>query len=118
MGKMFNLLKEGLEEAIAYERGLSKNVKVKKIRIDTGEIPEQPKEYQAEDIKRLRKKLNCSQGLLAAYLNVSLNTIQAWEQGTRKPNHATLRLIEIIDRGPRFLASLIGTENKRTHLRR
>ena len=35
MGKMFELLKEGLEEAIAYERGLSKNVRVKKKRIDT-----------------------------------------------------------------------------------
>lgn len=111
MGKMFDLLKEGLDEAIAYERGLSKKAKVKKIRIDTGDIPNQPKEYQADDIKHLRIKLNCSQSLLAAYLNVSLNTIQAWEQGARKPNHAALRLLEIMDKGPTFLASLIGTEN-------
>jgi putative transcriptional regulator len=83
MSKLFDLLKEGLEEAISYEKGLSKNVRVKKVRIDTGEIPNQPKEYQAADIKRLRKKLNCSQSLLAAYLNVSLNTIQAWEQGAQ-----------------------------------
>jgi hypothetical protein len=69
MGKMFDLLKEGLEEAIAYERGLSKNVRVKKVRIDTTEIPQHPKEYQAEDIKHLRDKLNCSQNLFAAYLN-------------------------------------------------
>lgn len=112
MGKMFNLLKEGLEEALAYERGLSKKVRVKKVRIDTGEIPDQPKDYQADDIKHLRKKLNCSQSLLAAYLNVSLNTIQAWEQGVRKPNHAALRLLEIMDKGPQFLVSLIGAENK------
>lgn len=113
---MFDLLKEGLEEAIAYERGLSKNAKVKKVRIDTGEIPAQPKDYQADDIKHLRAKLNCSQNLLAAYLNVSLNTVQAWEQGARKPNHAALRLLEIIDKGPNFLASLI--ENKRKCLNR
>jgi len=117
MSKMFDLLKEGLDEAVLYEKGLSKNVRVKKVRIDTGEIPDQPKEYQAEDIKRLRKKLNCSQSLLAAYLNVSLNTIQAWEQGSRNPNHATLRLLEIIDRGPQFLASLIGAKSKGKHLR-
>lgn len=30
MSKMFDLLKEGLEEAIAYEKGRSKNVRVKK----------------------------------------------------------------------------------------
>lgn len=116
MAKMFDLLKEGLEEAIAYEKGLSKNARVKKVRVDTGEIPKQPKEYQSADIKRLRKKLNCSQGLLAAYLNVSLNTIQAWEQGARKPNHAALRLLEIMDRGPKFLVSLIGNESKGKHL--
>lgn len=118
MGKMFNLLKEGLEESIAYERGLSKNVKVKKIRIDAGEIPNQPKNYQADDIKHLRAKLNCSQSLLASYLNVSLNTVQAWEQGARKPNHSALRLLEIMDKGPKFLASLIGTENKRKRINR
>lgn len=112
---MFDLLKEGLEEAIAYERGLSKNVRVKKKRIDVDAVPEQPKEYEATDIRNLRKKLNCSQSLLAAYLNVSLNTIQAWEQGTRKPNHAALRLLEIMDKGPKFLSALLG-EHKRKHL--
>jgi putative transcriptional regulator len=109
---MFDLLKEGLEEAIAYEKGFSKKARVKKLRIDTAEIPDQPKEYQAKDIKVLRKKLHCSQGLLAAYLNVSLNTIQAWEHGVRKPNHAALRLLEIVDKGPQFLAALIGMNDK------
>lgn len=106
MSKMFDLLKEGLEEAIAYEKKLSKNVRVKKVRIDTTEIPQHPKEYNANDIKRIRNKLNCSQNIFAAYLNVSLNTIQAWEQGFRRPNHAALRLLEIIDKGPKFLTSL------------
>jgi putative transcriptional regulator len=117
MGKMFDLLKEGLEEAKAYERGLSKNVRVKKKRIDVDAIPKQPQEYQASDIRKLRKKLNCSQSLLAAYLNVSLNTIQAWEQGIRKPNHAALRLLEILDKGPKFLACLLE-EHKGKHLSR
>ena len=49
---------------------------------------------------------------MAAYLNVSLNTIQAWEQGVRSPGHAALRLLEIIDKGPKYLASMIGTEHK------
>lgn len=118
MVRMYDLLKEGLEEAIAYEKGRSKNVRVKKVRIDSAEIPEHPKDYQADDIKRLRKKLNCSQSLLAAYLNVSLNTIQAWEQETRRPNHAALRLLEIMDKGPNFLASMIGIENKGNRLSR
>lgn len=112
MSKMFNLLKEGLEGAIAYEKGLSKRARVKKIRIDTTDIPQNPKEYQAGDIKNLRNKLNCSQNLFAVYLNVSLNTIQAWEQGTRSPSHAALRLLEIIDKGPKFLTALTGQSRK------
>lgn len=113
MGKMFNLLKEGLEEAIAYEKGISKKARVKKLRIDTSNVPQPPKEYHANDIKRLRNKLNCSQQVLAACLNVSLNTIQAWEQGFRCPNHASLRLLEIIDKGPLFLSTLTRMPIKR-----
>lgn len=113
MGKMFDLLKEGLEEAIAYEKGLSKKARIKKIRIDTATIPEHPKEYNANDIRRMRKKINCSQNMFAAYLNVSLNTVQAWEQGFRHPNHSALRLLEIIDKGPAFLSSLFKMPQKR-----
>jgi putative transcriptional regulator len=113
MGKMFDLLKEGLEEAIAYEKGVSKNVRVKKVRIDTAKVPNHPKEYLANDIKRIRSKLNCSQNMLAACLNVSLNTIQAWEQGTRRPSHAALRLLEIMDKGPKFLTSLTEISHQR-----
>lgn len=112
MSKMFSLLKEGLEEAIAYEKGHARNVKVKKIRIDTSDVPKHPKEYEANDIKRLRNRLNCSQNMFTAYLNVSLNTIQAWEQGFRRPNHAALRLLEIIDKGPKFLISLTRLSSK------
>lgn len=107
MGKMFDLLKEGLEEAIAYEKGNSKKARVKKVRIDNTKVPNHPKEYTASDIKRMRNKLNCSQNIFAAYLNVSLNTVQAWEQGFRRPTHSALRLLEIIDKGPVFLNSLI-----------
>lgn len=114
MGKMFELLKEGLEDAIAFEKGLSKKTRVKKVRIDNSEIPEQPKEYGANDIKHLRSKLNCSQNILAAYLNVSLNTVQSWEQGIRHPNHATLRLLEILDKGPIFLTTLTKSQRRST----
>lgn len=113
MGKMFDLLKEGLDEAIAYEKGLSKKAKVKKVRIDTAEVPRHPKEYTVNDIKRIRNKLNCSQNVFAAYLNVSLNTIQAWEQGFRRPSHASLRLLEILDKGPKFLISLTELSQNR-----
>jgi len=91
MGKFYKDLKKGLEEIIAYKKG-----KIT-LKSETIRIPEPPKEYGAKDIKRIRG--NYSQGVFAKILNVSLNTVQAWEGGIRNPNHAALRLLEIIDKG-------------------
>lgn len=61
-------------------------------------IPDFPKDYNANDIKNLRVKLRITQKELASWLNVSLNTVQAWEQGKRQPSHSSLRLLEIFDK--------------------
>jgi len=48
----------------------------------------------------LRKKFNVSQRLFAAMLNVSIKTIQSWEQGLSEPTSSTLRLLEIMQKHP------------------
>ena len=93
MGKFFEDLKEGLEEAIEYEKGK------KTLRSRLIELPAPSKYYGAREIKKIRVKLNYSQAVFARVLNVSIKTVQAWESGERSPNHAALRLIEIIDKG-------------------
>ncbi|HSX04711.1 MAG TPA: XRE family transcriptional regulator [Rhabdochlamydiaceae bacterium] len=93
MSKFFEDLKEGLEEAIEYQKGK------KTLRTKTIEIPKPAKEYTAKDIKKIRSKWDYSQGFFAKVLNVSLNTVQSWEAGVRHPNHAALRLLEIVDKG-------------------
>lgn len=105
MGKMFELLKEGLEEAIEFHKG--------KVKLRTKEvfIPGSPKNYRAEDIKKLRSKLEITQQELAAWLNVSLNTVQAWEQNSRKPSHSSLRLLEMFDKDFSFIKRIL--ENKK-----
>ncbi len=91
MGKLYKDLKKGLEEIIAYKKG-----KIT-LKSEIIQIPEPPKAYTPKEIKRIRG--NYSQGIFARVLNVSLNTVQAWESGDRNPNHAALRLLEIIDQG-------------------
>ncbi len=93
MGKLFKELKKGLEEAVAHKKG---KITLKSEFI---EIPEPPEEYGPKKIKKIRNKRNYSQGIFAKVLNVSLKTVQAWESGDRNPNHAALRLLEIIDQG-------------------
>lgn len=92
MSKMFSMMEEVLLDVLESERG-NKKFKSKKIF-----VPDQPKKYSAKEIKKIRIELKFTQSQLAQWLNVSLNTIQAWEQGTRKPSHSALRLLEIFDK--------------------
>jgi putative transcriptional regulator len=90
---MFDLLKEGLNDIIEYQKGK------KKLRKRVVEVPEPATNYTAKDVKRIRESLNYPQTLFAKFLNVSVRTVEAWEAGRRVPNHAALRLLEIIDKG-------------------
>ena len=56
------------------------------------------KEYTAVQIKRIRVANKASQGVFAAYLNTSPSTVQKWEQGKKKPNGPSRKLLNIVDR--------------------
>ncbi len=56
------------------------------------------KTYKPTQIKRLRLKYKASQAVFAAYLNTSLSTVQKWEQGQKKPNGPSLKLLNLVDR--------------------
>lgn len=98
---MFDLLKEGLEEALEFHKG-----KIK-LRTRVVVLPDAPKRYTPKNIKDLRTKLKLTQYELSTWLNVSLNTIQAWEQGTRIPSQASLRLLEMFDKDFSFVKEVL-----------
>lgn len=60
-------------------------------------LPDVPR-YSPADIKRIRKATRASQGVFAAYLNVSKATITAWEQGVKEPSAMGLKLLNIVER--------------------
>lgn len=93
MSKMFEMLKEGLEDILEHQKGK------KKLKIRVIDIPEPAKNYSADDVKRIRDSLDYPQSIFAQFLNVSVRTVESWESGRRTPNHAALRLLEIIDKG-------------------
>ncbi|HCR98883.1 MULTISPECIES: helix-turn-helix domain-containing protein [Halomonas] len=63
------------------------------------------KEYTALQIKRIRTKNHASQGVFAAYLNTSVSTVQKWEQGQKKPNGSSLKLLNLVaEKGLEILA--------------
>ena len=63
------------------------------------------KEYTAAQIKCIRTKNHASQGVFAAYLNTSKSTVQKWEQGAKKPNGPSLKLLNLgAEKGLEILA--------------
>ncbi|MCA1805253.1 MAG: DNA-binding transcriptional regulator [Xanthomonadaceae bacterium] len=63
------------------------------------------KEYSARQIKRIREKNKASQAVFAAYLNTSPSTVQKWEQGQKRPNGPSLKLLNLVaERGLEALA--------------
>ncbi|PYU02475.1 MAG: hypothetical protein DMG38_00300 [Acidobacteria bacterium] len=43
------------------------------------------------------------QALFATYLNVSASAVRSWEQGTRRPRQAALKLLTIAKKNPEAL---------------
>jgi putative transcriptional regulator len=67
------------------------------------ELPSAPKPLKPADIRSLRESLNASQALFARLINVSSNAVESWEQGTREPRQATLKLLHIARKNPNVL---------------
>ncbi len=56
------------------------------------------KQYEAREIKRIRRSQKVSQPVFAAFLNVTKSTVAQWEQGERKPNGPSLKLLQLVER--------------------
>jgi len=97
--RLFDRLKKGLEEGIAHERG------ERMLRVTEVVVPDPPQLYSAEDVRRIRTHLNMSQAGFARLLQVSGKTVQSWEQGTRRPQQSSARLLQFIEH-PDLLTTL------------
>ena len=96
-----DVLIAALEEAVAYERGKGT------ARVRHRTPPEMhiaaPPSYDAAHIRAVRHALALSQEKFARMLNVSIQTVQAWERGARPPGGPSLRLLEIAEHHPEAL---------------
>ena len=93
---IFGDMREALQDAAAYERGEAVNLRVTR-------IPARLRQISSKEVRHIRQALNASQSLFAAYLNVSPNAVRSWEQGTRRPRQAALKLLMIAKKYPKAL---------------
>jgi putative transcriptional regulator len=86
-------------EAVAIKRGELEAGRIARYTADLAEI-DPPPAYGPEQIRSIRSSMELSQPVFAAALNVSPETIRAWEQGKRQPDGPTLRLLEVAQQHP------------------
>ena len=95
--ELFEKLMQSANEMLAHARGELE------LKTTVLPVPHKPKELDKSEIVAIRKQLNASQSLFAKYLNVSIKTVQCWEQGLRKPSQAALKLLSIAKVKPEVL---------------
>lgn len=91
--KTYDGIMQGLEEALAYNKG---NSEVKTIILEIPPIPE----FNAGDIKAIRNGLGMTQVLFAEFMGVSPKTVEAWEAGRNIPNGSARRILSMLKTAP------------------
>ena len=92
MTSLFDDLKEGLQDAIAYAEGTGP------ARVTTYTF-EPVKELSSDEIKRVRNSAHMTQSVFASYMGVSVKTVEAWERGRTHPTGPAYRLMSILTEG-------------------
>lgn len=87
------------QEAAAIARGDLAPVRVTHLTARQAKV-EPPPAYGAGRVRAVRENLGLSQPVFARALNVSVGTVRGWEQGVRRPDGPTQRLLEVAERHP------------------
>ena len=90
-------LRAGLQDGLGHVRGENT------LKTTDVQTPSPPPNYSAEDIQRIRKRADMSQSMFARLLNISVKSVQSWEQGVRSPSQPALRLLQLMQRNPEFM---------------
>ena len=92
---VYDKIKTGLEEAVAYEQG--------KLEAKTRKMTVQPVDHFAPaEIREIRIRTGMTQMVFAEFMGVSVKTVEAWESGRNKPIGSACRLLHLTKTDPTF----------------
>lgn len=103
MSSLFDDLRDGLQEAIDFERGNGKDK-------TTIFLIAPVTKYSNEEIKSIRNKAGMTQAVFANYIGVSKKTVEAWELGRIHPTGPAYRLLAILDQGKEDELSFVSVQ--------
>lgn len=96
----FDNIMEGLEEALAIEKG---EVKPDPSRVHVFHVP---------DAKAIRANTGLSQSQFANRFGIAVQTLQAWEAGRRNPVGPAATLLKVISNAPETVAKVVEADLK------
>ena len=109
------LLIQGLEEALAIERGAKEAPRrVRRVATVRDAKVQPPRGYDARAVQVVRERLGLSQAVFARVLNSSPETVKAWEQGKRQPDGMALTLLEVAENHPEALMGRVQTRPEKS----
>ena len=103
---------ESAREAVRIERGEATPARVTRYTASEARV-EPPPQYPPKRIRGIRDRMALSQPVFAAALNVSPETVRAWEQGKREPDGATMRLLEVAEQCPEVLLKRVRPRTRK-----
>jgi putative transcriptional regulator len=99
MSKLYEDIKKGLEEAIAFEQGdpdIVAKTTVHKMKIHP--VPD----FSPTEIKEIRLRSAMTQSVFAACIGVTKKAVESWEGGRSHPDGAARRTLSLMKRNPKF----------------
>jgi putative transcriptional regulator len=94
MGKAFDSIKAGLEEAIEHASGVRSKAVAHRI--------------EPVDVKAIRAQVGMSQAEFAAAFGISLGTLRHWERGDRQPHGPARVLFTVFAKQPKAVLKALA----------
>ena len=94
MGKAFDSITAGLEEAIEHASGSPLKAVVH--------------HFEPVDVKAIRAQVGMSQTVFAASFGISLGTLRHWERGDRQPHGPARVLLMVLSKQPKAVLKALA----------
>jgi putative transcriptional regulator len=88
MGKAFDRIKAGLEDAVEYARGDTQGRRVHAIKVP------------AVNVRAIRRRTGLTQDQFSAKYGFAVASVRNWEQGRRQPERSARLLLRVIEKHP------------------
>lgn len=95
MGKSFESIKQGLEEALEFSKGKKGKAVVHA--------------FSPVDVKNIRSNVGMSQNEFASAFGISVSTLRHWERGDRTPHGPALVLLNVVAKEPKAVLKALSS---------